>query len=71
METILSLVAGAVGVTLAPASVQSIMRPGIVYVPLNSSPILHLAAAWRTGDQRAVLHRVLELAHSIGRNTPG
>ncbi|MFZ5827780.1 MAG: LysR substrate-binding domain-containing protein [Bacillota bacterium] len=64
METLLSLVAGAVGVTLAPASVLALGRPGVVCLPLDRSPVLHLAAAWRTGEQRAVLQRALALMPS-------
>lgn len=65
METLLALVAGGAGVTLAPASLQALSRPGVVYRPLTASPSLCLAAAWRQDDERPHLHRVLELLRQL------
>ncbi len=61
METLLSLVAGNAGVTLAPAAGRALARPGVVCRSLTSSPTVTLAAAWRPDDDRAALHWVLEV----------
>jgi DNA-binding transcriptional LysR family regulator len=69
METLLSLVAGNIGVTLAPAAVRTLGRDGVVCRPLTSSPTLALATAWRAGDERVVLHRVLEVTRQFARSS--
>lgn len=65
MDTILALVAGSAGVALAPRSVRAVARPGIICRPLRSSPVLQIAAAWRQGDDRAILQRALESVRQL------
>lgn len=65
MDTLLALVAGSVGVTLAPSSLEALARPGVTYRPVAHSPALQLAAAWRRGDDRPPLRRVLELIRQL------
>jgi DNA-binding transcriptional LysR family regulator len=51
-----SLVAAGLGVTLVPASVQNLRRPGVVYRPLaGHTPSVELAAAYLKAGRPPVL----------------
>jgi DNA-binding transcriptional LysR family regulator len=62
MQTILSLIAAGLGVSLQPASIQHIQRKGVVYRPLRS-PLLHaeLGVAYKRDSDSAVLRAFLEV----------
>jgi DNA-binding transcriptional LysR family regulator len=68
MLTILSLVAGGVGVALLPANVQNIQRKGVVYKNIvESTPTVPMAAVWRQGDSSAILREFLEVTQAIAQ----
>ena len=51
MQTIVSLVAGGMGVALVPASLEHLRRDGVVYRPLaERSPSVEIGLAWRASD---------------------
>lgn len=60
MVTILGLVAGGLGVSLLPASVQSLQRQGVVYRPIQEqTPATQLTALWRSANTSAALRNFL------------
>ena len=65
MQTLVSLAAAGLGVTLTPSSLQSLQRLGAVYRPL-SEPALEsqIIAAWREDDASPVLANLLETLRS-------
>jgi len=51
MQTIVSLVAGGMGVSLVPASLEHLRRDGVVYRPLaERGPQVEIGLAWRASD---------------------
>ncbi len=51
MQTIVSLVAGGMGVSLVPASLEHLGRDGVVYRPLaERGPRVEVGLAWRAAD---------------------
>ena len=51
MQTIVSLVAGGMGVSLVPASLEHMRRDGVVYRPLaERGPCVEIGLAWRAAD---------------------
>lgn len=66
IHTAISLVAGGIGVTLVPASVQSEQRRGVVYRALEApAPMTELTLAYRRGDTSPVLHAFLQIARTV------
>jgi DNA-binding transcriptional LysR family regulator len=59
----ISLVAGGLGVTLVPATFQSLQREGVVYRQLaEPAPRVDLAIAWRAGERSQLVHAFLDVA---------
>jgi DNA-binding transcriptional LysR family regulator len=51
MQTIVSLVAGNIGVAIVPVSLQNMQRTGVVYKPLQEqTPCSEIAVAWRNDN---------------------
>ncbi|HKY01111.1 MAG TPA: LysR family transcriptional regulator [Burkholderiales bacterium] len=51
MQTIISLVAAGMGVSLVPQSLLHMRRTGVVYRPLrDKSPLIEIGLAWRASD---------------------
>ncbi len=66
MTTVLSLVAGGVGISLLPANVQNLQRTGIVFRSIREqSPILEMAMVWRRNDSSVILHNFLEVVRNV------
>lgn len=74
-STVLSLVAGGLGVALVPDSVRSFRLDGVAFVAVDDAPMIDLALAWRENDPSPLLARLLEVLassnvfmsnHSIG-----
>lgn len=62
VQTIVSLVAGGVGVALVPASLQSLQRVGVVYKALQGqTPELEMAVVWRQDNSSQILQEFLEV----------
>jgi len=61
LQTIISLVAGGVGVALVPASLQNLQRAGVVYRYLQEqTPEVEIAVAWRQHDGSPVLQKFID-----------
>jgi DNA-binding transcriptional LysR family regulator len=68
MQTTVSLVAGGIGVTLVPASLQNLQRTGVVYKHIEAmSPEIELGVVWPRGDPSAVLRAFLGVVEDVTR----
>jgi DNA-binding transcriptional LysR family regulator len=68
MQTTVSLVAGGIGVTLVPASLQNLQRTGVVYKHVQGmSPEIELGVVWPRGDPSPVLRAFLGVAGDVTR----
>ncbi len=64
MLTILSLVAGGMGISLLPINVENIQRKGVVYRKIQEqTPILQIVAVYRDDNSSVVLSKFLEAAN--------
>jgi DNA-binding transcriptional LysR family regulator len=69
--TLLSLVAGELGVSLVPASLQSFQAAGVVLRPLRApAPRTELAMIWRPDDPSPVLKVFLETLRQVAHSRP-
>lgn len=60
MHTIVSLVAGGIGVALVPASVKAMPREGVAYRPIRGErTLVESGAAWREADDAALVQAFL------------
>jgi DNA-binding transcriptional LysR family regulator len=67
MQTIVGLVAGGIGVTLVPSSLQNFRRQGVIYRPIRSlSATVEMAAVWRRDDTSTVLRSFLRVVDRMG-----
>jgi DNA-binding transcriptional LysR family regulator len=65
-DLVLGLVAAGMGISLVPASVHKIRRPGVAYRPvLPSSAILEIAVAWRRDNGSPILKAFIEVAKQV------
>ena len=68
MITVLSLVAGGVGVALLRANVQNLQRTGVVYRPiLGQNLTRQLAVVWRRDDSSVILHEFLKVIQDVSQ----
>ncbi len=66
MQTTVSLVAGGIGVTLVPASLQNLQRSGVVYKRVEEmSPEIELGVVWPHGTSSAVLKAFLGVVRDV------
>jgi DNA-binding transcriptional LysR family regulator len=66
MQTIVCLVAAAMGVALVPSSLQNLQRPGVVYKPIQAlTARVETAVAWRQDDPSPVLQAFLQVVKQI------
>ncbi|MGF6834083.1 DNA-binding transcriptional LysR family regulator [Paenarthrobacter sp. TE4293] len=64
--TALSLVAGGVGVSLMPESIEGIMPAGIVFLPLDGDDVLLLSGlAWNPGSMSPAVRAALLVAEEV------
>jgi DNA-binding transcriptional LysR family regulator len=71
-QTLVSLVAAQVGITLVPSSVRALRLDGVVYVPIRgASPIVELVAACRPDAGVAAANFLQELRSADVRRTAG
>lgn len=69
-QTIVSLIAGGMGVSIVPASMQTLQRTGIVYRPLQPPvPTTDLAVLWRRNDTSPVLESFLKIVWEVAGMT--
>lgn len=66
MTTILSLVAGEIGVALLPANVMNLQRSGVVYRKIQGKlPMFKIAIAWRRDNQSKILSNFLNVVREV------
>lgn len=66
MQTIVSLVAGGMGISIVPISLRNMQRTGVIYKPLTEpTPYAEVAIAWRQQDNAPSLRRFLEIVQSL------
>jgi DNA-binding transcriptional LysR family regulator len=69
MMTILGLVAGEMGISILPSSVQNIQREGVTYRPLQEEAIANpLAIAWQRENSKnsaPILHQFIAVAKHV------
>ncbi len=71
-QTIVSLIAGGMGVSIVPDSMQTFQRDGIVFRPFEPRAAVDLAVIWRPDDPSPVLHSFLALLWEIAKlKSPG
>lgn len=64
--TIVSLIAGGMGVSILPASLLSLQRSGVVYRPLKKpAPTTDMAVIWRPADTSPTLRSFLEIIREV------
>jgi DNA-binding transcriptional LysR family regulator len=64
--TALSLVAGGVGISLMPESIEDIMPAGTAFLPLTGEDVLLLSGlAWNPGAASPALRAALQLAEEV------
>jgi DNA-binding transcriptional LysR family regulator len=67
MQTIVSLVAGGMGVALVPASLEHLRRDGVVYRRLaERSPSVEIGLAWRASDDSPLTRAFVAEARAAG-----
>lgn len=65
-QTIVSLVAVGMGISIVPASLRSLQRSGVVYRSLEPPvPTTELIVIWRREDENPALHRFLEVIWEV------
>jgi DNA-binding transcriptional LysR family regulator len=65
MQTIVSLVAGGIGVAIVPISLENMQRTGVVYKPLaGPTPYAEVAVAWRK-QASATVQQFLTVAQQV------
>jgi DNA-binding transcriptional LysR family regulator len=70
-QTIVSLIAGGMGLSLVPSSLQNLRRAGVVYRPLKRpAPTTDLAAIWRPEESSPVLQSFLNLIWQVAELSP-
>lgn len=66
ISTVLSLVAGGMGISLLPANVQNLQRGGVIYRSIQGkSPSLELVAVWRSDHVSIILENFLEVISNL------
>lgn len=68
MTTVLSLVAGGIGVSLLPANVVNLQRSGVVYREIqDSTALFQLAIVWRHKNSSKALYHFLAVVREIAQ----
>ncbi|MBW4447404.1 MAG: LysR family transcriptional regulator [Spirirestis rafaelensis WJT71-NPBG6] len=63
MQTIVSLVAGGLGIAIVPESLQNLQRTGVVYKIIQEpTPKTAIAIIWRQNDRSATVQKFLQIA---------
>ncbi|MGR3279641.1 LysR family transcriptional regulator [Acaryochloris marina NIES-2412] len=69
ITTVLSLVAGGMGVSLLPANVRHLQRTGVVYRNLvEASPVLEIIAVKHQNNESTILGNFLDIVKALSEN---
>lgn len=60
LQTVLSLVAGRIGIALVPASMQNLQRTGVVYKDIQPTLEIETLAVWRSHNPSPALRQFIE-----------
>ncbi|HTL89417.1 MAG TPA: LysR family transcriptional regulator [Leptolyngbya sp.] len=67
ISTVLSLVAGGVGISILPANVENLQRRGVVYRAIRgNAPELEIGAVWHRSNRSTILKNLLTVVESLG-----
>ena len=67
-QTILAIVEAGLGISLVPASLQTLKRPGIAYRRLwPAGPSLETVIAWRRGNELPLVQAFVSVAKEVAR----
>ncbi len=70
-QTILSIVEAGLGISLVPASLTGLERPGVAYRPLRpAGPVLETLIAWRKGNDLPLIREFVRVAREVTRSKP-
>jgi len=70
-QTILAIVAAGLGISLVPASLQMLKRPGIAYRRLRpTGPALETVIAWRRDSELPFVQAFVRVAGEVARSRP-
>jgi len=70
-QTILSIVEAGLGISLVPASLTRLERPGVAYRPLRpAGPVLETLIAWRKGNDLPLIREFVRVAREVARSKP-
>lgn len=70
-QAIVNLIAGGMGISIVPASLQSFRRTGVVYRPLSPQPpTTDLSVIWRPDDRTPALHSFLDTIWEVVKIKP-
>jgi DNA-binding transcriptional LysR family regulator len=71
MVTILGLVAGEMGISILPSSVQNLRREGVTYRPIQEKAIANpLTIAWRQENSSPILQQFIDIARNVSSQKP-
>jgi DNA-binding transcriptional LysR family regulator len=71
MVTILGLVAGEMGISILPSSVQNLRREGVTYRQIQEEAIANpLTIVWRQGHLSPILQQFIDIARSVSSQKP-
>lgn len=66
ISTVLSLVAGGVGISLLPANVESLQHKGVVYRAIQEAlPVMEIGAVWHQSNSSILLKNLLAVVESL------
>lgn len=67
ISTVLSLVAGGVGISILPANAENLQRNGVVYRSIQGeSPELEIGAVWHQSNPSTILKNLLAVVEGLG-----
>lgn len=65
-QTVLSIVEAGLGISLVPASLRMLKRPGVAYRPLSPpGPTLETVIAWRRGSELPLVRAFVDVARRV------
>lgn len=71
MVTILGLVAGEMGISILPSSVQNLRREGVTYRPIQEEAIANqLTIVWRHENSSPILQKFIDIAKNVSSQKP-
>jgi DNA-binding transcriptional LysR family regulator len=68
MQTVIGLVSSGLGVALVPASLKTMQRVGVTYLPIaDPGPALEIGLLYRAADTNPIIPKFLQVAHEYAR----